>query len=401
MRTAFFTQNVKKGGLDTFILNLLSNWPSSDELVLYCNRSHPGLADLQKGLAGKVEVRPYDFWIAQDIAARLAELPRPLRFLFRACFWLLGMPYMVLVLTRLFHESRADRMMVINGGYPGGDACLAATIAWARVRPRRRAWHNFHNLVLPYPRSGARSWKERLIDLCVARAAAGFVTVSAACLRTLECRPRLAAARQAFIHNGIGVPDFAPGAPLVEELGLPAGSRLILMLAVYEQRKGHTFMIEAMKEVVRREPRACLLVCGDGRPAEVEAVRRLCLASGIAKNIVLQGHRSDLARLLGQAEILVMPSQEQESFGYAAVEAMAFACPVVATDVGGLPEVVGDGGYVLSRDDRDAFADRVLVLLRDDALRQRMGQVGKLRYETLFRASLMSAEYFRLLEGKA
>lgn len=400
MKTAFFTQNIKRGGLDTFILNLIANWPEQDGVILFCNRSHPGLAALSKGLAGKAVVVPYDFWIAQDISDRLAQVPAFLRVLFRAAFWLLGFPYLIVKTCQLFKKNDADRLMVINGGYPGGDACLAATIAWQRSAPGRRAWHNFHNLVLPYSGQPLRRLKERLVDRFVARAAAGFVTVSKACLATRASRPLLMSAQGESIYNGIAPLVPALTESLAAELGLSKDSQIVLMLAVYEPRKGHAFIIRVMEQVVRRVPTATLLICGDGTQEEVEAVRRLCDASSARRYIVLQGHRRDLSNLLAQASVLVLPSQAQESFGYTAVEAMACACPVVVTDVGGLPEVVEDGrcGFVVQREDECGLADRIALLLGDEDLRKRMGEAGVQRYRDLFSASRMATEYFSLLE---
>ena len=236
MKSAFFTQNFKEGGLDTFILNLIAQWPNCDEIVLFCNRSHPGLTALREGLAGKATVVAYDFWIAQDISIRLSRAPAILRLLFRAAFWLLGFPYLVLKTGQMFRLSGADRLMVINGGYPGGDACLAATLGWRRSGCGPRAWHNFHNLVLPYSRHPLRRLKEELVDRRVARAAAGFVTVSRACMATLAVRSPLATVERAFIYNGIEPLAAMSGAGVVTEPELPAAVRLILMPAVYEAR---------------------------------------------------------------------------------------------------------------------------------------------------------------------
>jgi glycosyltransferase involved in cell wall biosynthesis len=381
-------------------LNLIVNWPEQDEVILFCNRSHPGLAALGDGLAGRAVVVPYDFWIAQDLSDRLVQEPAFLRILFRAAFWLMGFPYLVFKTGQLFKKFDADRLMVINGGYPGGDACLAATVAWRRSAPGRRAWHNFHNLVLPYSVQPLRGLKERLVDRFVARAAAGFVTVSKACLATREIRPLLLTPQGESIYNGTAplIPELKES--LIDELGLPKNSQIILMLAVYEPRKGHAFIIRAMEKVVRRVPTAKLLICGDGTQEEVDAVRRVCDVSSASHHIVLQGHRRDLGNLLAQASILVLPSQSQESFGYAAVEAMASACPVIVTDVGGLPEVVDDGccGFVVPREDVSVLSERIAALLEDEDLRKRMGAAGIQRYRDLFSSSRMATQYFNLLE---
>ena len=239
------------------------------------------------------------------------------------------------------------------------------------------------------------------MDYFVARASAGFVTVSAACLETLSNRPRLAASVSEFIHNGISTIDITHRGSLIKELGLPESSRVILMLAVYESRKGHAFIFRAMEAVVRQVPNAVLVICGDGNLDEVNAVREMRDASQIGNHIVLQEHRSDLGNLIAQSEVLVQPSQGYESFGYAVVEAMACGCPVVVTNIGGLPEVVDEGGsgYVVPYDDVTAFASRIVKLLQDDFLRKKMGECGKNRYRELFGAQRMSHNYFRLFDG--
>lgn len=401
MKIAFFTQNIKQGGLDTFILNLINNWPEIDEVVLFCNRSHPGFNSLSEQLAEKAVVVPYDFWIAQDISLKLAHLPSLIQRLARGLFWVFGFPYLIYKTGKLLKQFSASRLMVINGGYPGGDACLAATIAWKLFGNSRRAWHNFHNLVLPYSRNPIRRLKEKLVDRFVMWATAGFVTVSEACMKTLNTRPILSASRKSFIYNGINPVDTDTSASLSDELGLASGTRFILMLAVYEPRKGHDFIINAMDDIVRRFPSAILLICGDGTPTEMSTVKRLRDASAVSNNIILQGHRRDLGNLFSQVDLLVVPSQGQESFGYTAVEAMASGCPVVVTDVGGLPEVVGNDGaaYVVRRDDVKALAERICTLLYNEDARILMGEHGKLRYNKMFKSSRMSDEYYHLINS--
>ncbi|HBI22229.1 MAG TPA: hypothetical protein DDY37_06575 [Legionella sp.] len=401
MKIAFFNQNIKQGGLDTFILNLINNWPEIDEVILFCNRSHPGFNFLSEQLAEKAVVVPYDFWIAQDISLKLAHLPNLIQRLARGFFWTVGFPYLIYKTGKLFKQFCPDRLMVINGGYPGGDACLAATIAWKLFGNGHPAWHNFHNLVLPYSLQPIRRLKEKLVDRFVIWSTAGFVTVSEACMKTLNTRPILCASRRSFIYNGINPVDTVSSASLSEEFGLALDARLILMLAVYEPRKGHDFVINAMDEVVRRFPKATLLICGDGTAAEMNDVERLRDASPAAKNIILQGHRRDLGNLFSQVDLLVVPSQGQESFGYTAVEAMASGCPVVVTDVGGLPEVVDNegAGYVVRRDDVFALAERICTLLYNEPLRKLMGEKGIQRYNKMFKASRMSYEYYHLINN--
>lgn len=403
MRTAFFTQNVKKGGLDTFAVNLLLHWPSTDSIKFFCNRSHPGLADLRARLPKHVEVVPYDFLIAQDIERRFADRPRLVRLMAKVLFGLAGIPYLVIKTRRLFRAAHLDRLMIINGSYPGGDACIGATLAWAMLQPGRLAWHNVHNLAIPYHGSVLRRVKERVIDWMVARSVAGFIGVSSSCIESLSIRSGLNGCPKTFVYNGIDPINSVPTSSLREELSLPAGAQIILMLAVYEPRKGHDFMIRVMQDVVAAVPEAYLLVCGDGTEKERQVVQNLRSMSTVAAHVVLQPHRPDIGNVMGQVQMLVAPSQSYESFGYTVVEAMACALPVVVTDVGGLPEVVEQGvtGYVVSRQEAGEFAARIIHLLRNEALRHQMGQMGRKRFEEHFLAERMSREYVRLTDSSA
>ena len=401
MKIGFFTQNVRKGGLDTFLINLLSHWREEDDVVLFCNRSHPGLADLQRELGPRIEIVTYDFLVAQDLHERVARYGRPIRVLLKGLFWVMGFPYLVQSVRDLLRVHPCDRLLIVNGGYPGGDACLAANVAWARMgNGKPQAWHNFHNLTLPYAANPMRRLKERWIDALVARSAAGFVTVSAACLETLKERPGLLGENRRFIHNGM-MPNEPLTAPsLRAELGLTESVELVLMLAVYEQRKGHAFLFEAMKEVVAHNPQAYLLVCGDGSPADVERVRRLRDECPCHDRIILQNHREDVASLLSQVDVLAVPSQSQESFGYMALEAMYCGLAVVCTDVGGLPEVVENGrtGLVVSRNDAIGFGRALSDLLSDSVRRHALGKAGRDRACRHFSVERMTNQYMALME---
>lgn len=401
MKVGFFTQNIRKGGLDTFLINLLNHWREDDDIVLFCNRSHPGLVDLQRGLDVRIEIVTYDFLVANDLHERVVGYSKPVRVLLKGVFWVLGFPYLVQSVRRLISNHPCDRLLVVNGGYPGGDACLAATVAWASIgNGKSQAWHNFHNMTLPYSTNPWRKFKERLIDFLVARSAAGFVTVSAACLETLKVRPVLQGANGRFIHNGMAPLRPSAYQPLRAELDLPDSAELVLMLAVYEERKGHAFIFEAMLELTARNPNAFLLVCGDGSLAEIERVRTLRDESPCRDRILLQSHREYVARLLSQVDVLAVPSQSQESFGYMALEAMYCGLAVVCTDVGGLPEVVENGrtGLVVSRTDAIGFGRALSDLLSDPVRRHALGEAGRERACRYFSVERMTTQYMALME---
>ncbi len=127
---------------------------------------------------------------------------------------------------------------------------------------------------------------------------------------------------------------------------------------------------------VRRELPARLLLVGDG--PDRGKIEQHCRDQGGCGDIVFIGNLAPVEDVLAGADLFLLPS-ETESFGLAALEALSCEVPVIATDVGGLPEVVrhGEHGYLLPVGDVEGMAAAALELLRDDAGRRRMGEAGR------------------------
>jgi N-acetyl-alpha-D-glucosaminyl L-malate synthase BshA len=160
--------------------------------------------------------------------------------------------------------------------------------------------------------------------------------------------------------------------------------------------------VVALSEVIRERP-AVLVLVGDG--PEREGVEKLAGALGVGPNVAFLGEQLHLGGLFAQADLFVLPS-EQESFGLAALEALASGVPVVASDVGGLPEVVRDGetGRLVPPHDPRALAEAVLDLLRDEPGRAAMGLAARADATARFRPGpvldRLEALYRELLERR-
>jgi glycosyltransferase involved in cell wall biosynthesis len=146
--------------------------------------------------------------------------------------------------------------------------------------------------------------------------------------------------------------------------------------------KGADRFLEIATAVLREEPAARFVVVGDGPlREEAEAAAARC---GEGK-ITLLGERYDVEATVATFDILAVPS-DIEAFGLVSLEAMASGRPVVAFDVGGIPEIVvhGETGLLVTHADTKAFASALLRLLRQPEVRHRMGRAGRARAETLF-----------------
>jgi len=161
-----------------------------------------------------------------------------------------------------------------------------------------------------------------------------------------------------------------------KELGLPPEGPIIGTVGRLVPIKGHTWLLRAVPRVLAEFPQASVVLIGDG-PLLGE-LKELADELGITPHVVFLGTRHDIPECLAVLDLFVLPSLN-EGMGRALVEAMAVGCPVVATRVGGIPDVVADGTtglLVPPRDDR-ALAEAILTLLRDRSRRAAYGEAAR------------------------
>lgn len=407
MRICFFTENYYKGGLDTFMINLFNAWPDSqDELTLVCNGTHPGLVTIAEKTVRPIKIKRYSRVFTSKIAQGRSSLKLYQSFPVRAFFLLAYLvlkypilfPWYLLTLTLFFKRSDFDRLMVVNGGYPASLLCRCAAIAWRLSGNHPLATFNFHNSSTKPP--WYFSFPEYLIDLIVIWSVAQIVSVSKDCLSTLINRKAFSGCTKLrYIYNGIEDPRLISKDVKDDHRSQYATDRYCLMLATYEPRKGHAYLLEAFKIVVKDFPDIRLQIYGYGNTHEKQRVAVEVNRLGFENSVSLNDFTSNTASLIANASVLVIPSQAYESFGLTIIEAMAYGIPVVTTDVGGMPEVLADShsGYVCSKDDPAAFADAIKNILSGSSLASELGRNGRQTFEQRFTADTMACNYKRLM----
>lgn len=152
------------------------------------------------------------------------------------------------------------------------------------------------------------------------------------------------------------------------------GEPLVLHVSNFRPVKRVSTVLEIFRRVRERVP-ARLILIGDG-PDRVDLEREVG-ERGLADVVEFIGEQPDVVAWLSAADLFLLPSS-QESFGMAALEAMACEVPVIASRVGGLPEVIQDGvtGFLCEPQDVDGMVDRAVAILKDGALRRRIGEAA-------------------------
>lgn len=189
--------------------------------------------------------------------------------------------------------------------------------------------------------------------------------------------------RVEVVSNFVDPEEFHPGAerPDLRRLfpALPwdatSAPAVLLHASNFRAVKRVGDAVLALAQVLRTRS-VCLILVGDG--PERSAVEKLAASVGVSRNVAFLGEQLQMGPLLAQADLFLLPS-EQESFGLAALEALASGVPVVATNVGGLPEVVrhAETGWLVPVADPPALAAAVLKLLADEPRRAAMGQAAR------------------------
>jgi glycosyltransferase involved in cell wall biosynthesis len=237
----------------------------------------------------------------------------------------------------------------------------------------------------------------RRLDNATSRRCARLIAVSDDTRRAYE-RQGYRPGSIEVIYNGIEPDGASPAGGLRAQLGIPAGAPLVGEIGRLCAVKGQRELIQALPHLpdVRLVLVGKDLEQGGAFQAELERdAERL----GVRERVVFAGHRDDARALLDELDLFVLPSWT-EGLPVVVLEAMAHGRAVVATPVGGTPEVVEDGetGVLVPPRDPRTLADAVGRLLADPDLRRRMGEAGRARVATRFSREAMTRRVLEIYD---
>lgn len=229
-----------------------------------------------------------------------------------------------------------------------------------------------------------------------------FIPVSEDLNRWLGDVVRIPAAKTLFIKNGVDTEKFVPGAAAAADSPWAAGDIVIGTVARVQDVKNHRALVDAFARLRTHSPdlapRLKLSIVGDG--PLLPAVREQVAALGLQDAVWLPGARADIAAVLHSFSVFALPSLA-EGTPVSMLEAMACGLPVVASRVGGIPEVVDEGvqGLLVPVGDVDALAGALARYAQDAGLRAAHGRAARARVEERFSLRAMVAEYGSLYDS--
>ena len=203
------------------------------------------------------------------------------------------------------------------------------------------------------------------------------------------------------IHNGIDSQRFGKNHDVTlirRELGITDDQSVIGIVARLDPIKNHACLIKAMKTVAARVPTAVLLIIGDGLlRTELES---LTAKLQLQNHIKFLGARNNIAELLSVMDVFVLSSLS-EGLSLTLIEACAAAKPMVATDVGGNPEIVEheSNGLLVPSDQPETLAKAIAEILNDKGKARLMGEKGRKKFEEEFTLDVMVKKYENLYES--
>jgi glycosyltransferase involved in cell wall biosynthesis len=234
--------------------------------------------------------------------------------------------------------------------------------------------------------SRGKLWMLRQIDRWSCHLARpDFVAVSEYVKQSAVARLGVPAERTTVVYNPIDPDTFTRRPEITEEagrrraeLGLRPDDPVLVCVARLDPQKGLKYLIDAMPALIRDFPRVTTLLVGGGAPAAQQALMQRAAALDVHTHVRCLGPQADVRPFLEMADVFVLPSL-YEGMGISLVEAMAMERPCVATNTTAIPEVVDDGrsGLLVNPGDAPGLAAAIATLLRDPALRARMGAEGR------------------------
>jgi glycosyltransferase involved in cell wall biosynthesis len=210
-------------------------------------------------------------------------------------------------------------------------------------------------------------------------------------------------AKMSLIYSAVNIDEYNPstdGQAFRRELGILPDEQMVGMVAFITPRKGHKYFLEAALKILKAEKdKLKFVIVGDGDDLLEQELKQQVKQAGLEKKILFAGLRKNVASVLAGLNVFVLPTLD-EALGMAIIEALAMQKPVVATEVGGVPEMIRhmETGILVPPRDSDSLREAITLLLHDKQLAAKLAQNGRRLVEKEFSTATMVAKTERLYQ---
>jgi glycosyltransferase involved in cell wall biosynthesis len=249
-------------------------------------------------------------------------------------------------------------------------------------------------------------WYQNLADLLLKGVTYGAIAISESVKKSCVVKRRISLDKLSVMRNGILLKNFVPVKQEIiqqekEQLGIKPCFKVVGTVARLREEKGIKYLIESVPEILEVFPNTIFLIAGDG-PLR-EELQDLSIRYGVQKKVIFAGFCQNIRVILSLIDIFVASSLT-EGLGLGILEAMAMGKPIIATNVGGIKEILKDKetGYLVPAKNSKALADKVIHLISDENEARRLvinSRKESQKYDIGLYIQKLEKYYFEVIRG--
>jgi glycosyltransferase involved in cell wall biosynthesis len=355
----------------------------------------------EAGLKEKIKIETKTYPLHNTSVSWNASGPGILRYITGIFIKMVQYLYFFKNILSVYHvikKVNPDIVHINNGGYPGAYSCSAAVFA-AKMAGKDKIIYIVNNIAIP--RSNWFRKPDFWIDGYVARNTSGFVTGSSYAGESLKSVLKLRDDQHVRIPNTIMARSNDESREETRKrLGLKNDDIVIGNVALFEERKGQRYLIEAFYELTNDMGTVHnLKLVFEGRGTTKHELTELAATYGL-NDKVLFVEEKNIYNLYNCLDIFVLPSITYEDFPNVIIEIMSLGKPVIGSRVGGIPEQIEDGrnGFIVTPGNVEQLKDALKRIVSDKNLIEKMGSESRRIYESNYQEDIVMDRYINLYE---
>lgn len=386
-RIGFFLYSTKFAGVENYLINLINSWPNkTDRIYIIINSNFSQLSSFKNSFKRKIKFSYYKDNMKQNsiiTESLLVKLIIKIKFIW--CFF-----FYKNFLIKNLNDKKIDTFCLINGGYPGSLYNLIAARNWkyfSGIKP----WMVIHNY--PKEKKLLNFLYAYLVDFLFSKSLHGIITISNSCLSRIKKIYFLKKIKKKLIYNGI---EKIKISRLYKKNKTPFN---ILMIAVFEERKGFRYMFDCMNKLRNEKIDFILHLYGDYKKNDLLKIKEMIKVRNLKKFIKINTYEKDKKKIFTNKHSLVLPSKN-EPFGLVLPEAMMFRIPTISTNMGGPGEIIKNGknGFLVKYGNINDMCKKIKILITDKKRYKSISNNGYKTFNIKFNSKNMSKNYFEILK---